>query len=192
MTSLSLSLSLALSLSLILPPDTPLTDRVLFLVDSSGSMHRGKLDRAIRGVMEIAAAPTDQLEIALYRFASDYSRWPGDGEGWAELPSATAVGDACAYAGAAGPSGGTCAIGPLVAALREPRDRLSIVLVSDGDFSDFPPVLLQILGEGQRWREENGFGRAVIAVWGIGPENTILRAIAKAGGGGYMADTGGD
>lgn len=178
-------------------PATPITQRVLFVVDRSGSMHGDHFSRALAAVRELAEHPTDDLEVAVIAFNDTATRWPGKPEqgqrkvpqGWAALPSETAVGEAEAWLAALGAGGDTLVLPALRAALAEARDGLSVVLVSDGLFGrERTDEIMKAIADLQAAREKAGHGRAVIGVYGLGACQKVLVLIGETGGGGYVRE----
>lgn len=193
---------LGLTLWLCCPPDlhvevaaqSPLTERVIFLVDRSGSMDGDHFTRALKAFSEMINRPTDDLEIAIIAFNDTTYRWPGKPEdgvpfGWARLPSSIAAKEAENWLTVLGAGGDTILGGALREALAERRDKLSIVVVSDGLFGrERTEDLTSIIETGQAEREQNNLGKAIIGVYGLGPHQKILTTIAEMGGGGYLRE----
>ncbi len=181
----------------VVPAQVPLSKRVLFVVDVSGSMAGMKFDRASQAVLEIAGQPVDEMEIGLIAFDNHPSRWPGIPEegvegrpgvpkGWAALPSQEAVDDASTWLRKINPTGGTRAIPAMEAALAEDRNQLSIVLVTDGQFyQETSAKILAAVKEAQKRRVDKGLGRAVVLVYGVGDTHSILEELGKRGHGGF-------
>tara|TARA_R100001244_G_scaffold25113_2_gene25365 strand:+ start:27971 stop:28723 length:753 start_codon:yes stop_codon:yes gene_type:complete len=117
---------------------------VLFIYDCSGSMSRNKLDRAFTAFAMIAKQPIDEMEIALIAFDDQVLRWPGVAEegipkGWAGMPSQVAFKKAHKWLDGLDLGGGTSVLPALKQAFEEKRERISIVVISDGGFSDNVP-----------------------------------------------------
>jgi Mg-chelatase subunit ChlD len=190
--------ALALDLQVEVAPRSPITRHVALVVDRSGSMTGDPIRQALLAVNRFLVEPTDELQVALFAFADDTSRWPGIPEpggprpvppGWAALPSETAMQQAEEWLQSFPTRGGTIVIPALRDALKEPRLELSIVLVSDGKFSeDQVAALPGIIAEAQVERAKAGLGEAVVACYGLGDQADSLRAIAQAGGGGYFRE----
>lgn len=190
----------AVQLELEVAPSVPITRRVLFVVDRSGSMHGDHFSRALAAVRDLSEHPTDDLEVAVIAFNDVATRWPGKPEnggrnernvpaGWAALPSDTAVDEAEAWLAELGAGGDTLVIPALRAALAEQRDELSVVLVSDGLFGRERTVdVLSAIELAQTDRERAGIDRAVIGVYGLGTSQKVLTEIALAGAGGYVRE----
>lgn len=121
---------------------------VFFIYDCSGSMGRSELNRAFTAFAMIAEQPIDEMEIALLAFDDITKRWPGIPEpdspnpvpkGWAAMPSATAFKKAHNWLDNLDLKGGTSIAPALKEALKENRNNISIVIISDGGFSDDIP-----------------------------------------------------
>lgn len=190
----------AVQLQLEVAPSAPITRRVLFVVDRSGSMHGDHFSRALAAVRDLIEHPTDDLEVAVIAFNDLATRWPGKPEGggtnkrsvpfgWAALPSETAVDEAEAWLAALGAGGDTLVTPALRAALAEPRDELSVVLVSDGLFGrERTDDILSAIAAAQGDRERHGLRPAVIGVYGLGACQKVLTLIAENGQGGYVRE----
>ncbi len=181
----------------VVPAKARMTKRVLFVVDVSGSMAGLKFDKASQAVIEIAGQPVDEMEIGLIAFDNAPSRWPGIPEkaqegvpavpkGWAALPSKEAVDSASGWLRKINPTGGTRLIPALKSALAEDRDKLSLVIVTDGQFyQETSTKIYAALEEGQKAREAKGLGRAVVLIYGVGESNSTLKKLGELGQGGF-------
>lgn len=181
----------------VVPPEQRTTTRVILVVDVSGSMKQGgKLERAVAAALDLARQGGDQLELACYAFAAGDARWPApeqeDGKapaGWCELPDETVLkhlnGWLCTPPIT---DGGTMLAGALERALAEPRDKLTVIVISDGDLHDADRAA-EVLRAGQAKRQEAGLGAAVVACWTIGGVSASLNQLAKAGGGGCWRES---
>lgn len=173
------------------PPEARLTNRILLVLDVSGSMAGPKLERAIAAALQVARAGTDELELSAIAFAGGYARWPApQQEGsdaprlWVECPDETAVSSLLAWLRTPLLADSSTHLAPaLERALAEPRDKLSIVIVSDGELHDAQKAL-EVLRAGQAKREKEGLGLAVVACWTIGGDSPALNELAREGKGG--------
>lgn len=181
-------------LAVVVTPSNPLSRRILFVVDTSASM-LGHFPRALQAVAEVASQPTDELEIGVISFNDTVARWPGFPEddlpqGWARLPDLKAVESVGQWLERQGARGGTRVVPALRLALEEPRQELSVVLVTDGRFVSDEiyqlPGLVESL-QGERCRQ--GQGPAVILVYGVGREMEHLRELGRQGAGGYYLES---
>lgn len=191
-----LLLALALQLSAqelveTVPPEARLTNRILLVLDVSGSMAGPKLDRAIAAALQVARQGGDELEVAAVAFAGGCARWPAPAqEGsdapplWVQCPDEQALAHLLAWLRTPLLADSSTHLAPaLERALAEPRDKLSIVIVSDGELHDAPKAL-EVLKAGQERREKEGLGAAVVACWTIGAEAPALNELAREGKGG--------
>lgn len=171
----------------------PITQRILFLVDRSGSMQGDHFTRALTAFKQIAETPIDDLQIGVIAFNDEVIRWPGRPEegvppGWARLPSSAAEA-AQNWLSALGAGGDTLVAPALTAALEERRPNLSIILVSDGLLGrERTDDIMRLIRVKQLDREEANLGKAVIGVYGLGPCQKILCSIAEMGHGAYIRE----
>jgi hypothetical protein len=178
--------------------DGRLTKRVILVIDVSGSMKsENRIGRAIQVVKHVMGQPVDDLEVAVVTFSSKWERWPGIPEpeadppvpyGWARLPSAKALENAQHWV-ATRDSGGTEPDDALRTAIKESRDDVSVVFITDGDFSGDSCVAA--FREGQQARKDSGRAEAPVLVYGVGSgaENQEhLATIGKEGGCGFWVD----
>lgn len=189
---------LAVELHVEVEPQARITRRVLFVVDRSGSMHGDHFSRALVAVRGMLEQSTDELEVALLAFNDATTRWPGRPEpdrakpvppGWAALPSDEAVAEANAWLHKLGAGGDTLILPALKDALAEPREELSVVLVTDGLFGrERTDDIMGLIAARQGEREKLGLGRAVIACYGLGSTQRILARIGDVGAGGYIRE----
>jgi len=175
-----------------------LTKRVMLVIDVSGSMKsENRIGRAMQVVKHVMGQPVDDLEVAVVTFSSKWERWEGVREpkadppvpyGWARLPSATALSLAQAFV-ATRDSSGTAPNEALKAAIKEARDEVSIVFITDGDFDG--PSCVEAFRDGQKARKDAGRGAAPVLVYGVGtgaPKCDHLATIGKEGGVGFWVD----
>lgn len=183
------------SLITVVPAKKPISQHIMFVVDTSGSMKGDKFVKAIKAVVKISEQPTDELQIAAIAFTGTTSRWKGLPEkgvpqGWAQLPSMIAVQKAESFLVGRGAQGDTLVTPALKLALSERRKDLTIVLVTDGDFfGESDESILKMVKERQSWRVKQGLGKANIWVYGVGVERKILSSLAKTGDGGYYRES---
>jgi hypothetical protein len=196
-------------LEMIVEQKIPINKNILFIVDRSGSMDNGLLERAITVVLSIVEPEhaIDELNVAAVVFNDRYVRWDGHpspaGErqppkGWASLPNPEAVKALNEWVDSYRAGGSTHVIPALVHGLMEPINELTIVVVSDGIFSDpvgmvgMSDALRNIITDGQKEREKMGLNHAVLLAYGVstegsstGPTDT-MKVIGDLGQGGYL------
>lgn len=186
-------LSALFSLLVEVEPQARLTNRVLFVLDVSGSMRGRCLEAAMRFVRGGLELPSDDLQVGILAFSDSTRRWEGvpepDGArpvepGWAALPSLDALSSAQAFLDGFNGAGGTLLAPALREALADPQDSLSVVLVTDGVFGDRLDQVVAAIEEGQAERERRGLARAVVVAYGVGGPSEALRAAGEVGGGG--------
>jgi len=176
---------------LVLPSTERLTNRVLMVVDVSGSMGARDYADALYGVKLLSGGRTDDLRIACYAFDTLSYRWPGvKGKGvlpcWAKFPSAIAQKNLLAWLGARSRDGGTSPEFAMAAALKSPQKDLSIIFISDGVFNQV--VLDHAIRRGQALRKKNGLKPARIMAYGVGDHvksSRSMLSVGKHGRGGF-------
>jgi hypothetical protein len=114
----------------------PLRNKVVFLVDVSGSMNVAPLYTAIQLVQETCENPTDDLEVAIYAFSDATHRWPGMPEtpGWGKLPSVETLKEIKKFFANYRRGAGDTRVAASIAAALELEGEISIVLITDGIF----------------------------------------------------------
>jgi Mg-chelatase subunit ChlD len=179
------------------------TNRVLFVVDVSGSM-QGQLQEAVENVLLIVQTPTDDLQVGLITFNHQAIRWKGKETpckhagkhsakcvrpGWARVPDHYRA--FLSYLTAFSAGGMTVPAHALAWALADPEELLTIVLVTDGDFS--AKATVKSIASGQAWRRKHKMAPAQIMVWGVGPDakqNKALRELVSKTRGGLWVHGG--
>lgn len=179
----------------------PLSKRIFFVIDVSGSMiGDGKIKKAIRFVRNIWQTPVDEFEIAVVVFNDKATRWEGIAcnkddakpcpKGWAKMPSKDAIDSAQTFLNHYPGDGNTHPLTALEIALNEDRSDLSIVFVTDGDYSGNTQEVLDKIKEMQETREKKDLGKALICVFGVGDaeKQKNLHAIGKDYHGGFYME----
>ncbi len=181
-------------------PTTRLTSRVVLVVDVSGSMQARPLAQALDVVSSLLEQPLDELEVAIWAFAAHATRWPGhrgpqDGDlpaGWGRLPSPETLEAAQSWLRGKGGHGSTNPLDAMAAAVSENREKISVVLITDGEFDvDHKVVLPEIVRNAQTARQAAGHDPAVVMVFGVGRQAKKmdwLRVIGQEGGGGFFVE----
>lgn len=128
------SVASAQQLTPVQPGRERMTSRVVFVVDTSGSM-KTDFGRALSAFNMISQQPVDQLEIAVIAFDDGVYRWPGlDGSGWAKLPDLKAVTAANAWLQQLPKLNGTKIVPALEKAFKVKKRGVTVVVISDGQF----------------------------------------------------------
>lgn len=178
----------------IVPSATPVPVKrfMLFVVDVSGSMQSGALAKAIDAVVAMTDVDNDDYYIGLIAFDIQPTRWRWQEKkrwyAWAIMPSVPNLRRAYAWLrGHIGLNNGTAADPALRLALADPREELTIILITDGIFrhEDNP---LQVLRDGQQSRQERGLSPATLMVIGIGEASQNrqhLQDLGREGEGGF-------
>lgn len=198
----------------VVEPGLPMSNRVIFLFDRSGSMAWGdnNIQSAIATVNQVITQPLDDLWVGIYAFDRTEKRWGGIPEegvpaGWAALPSEAAVKAINEFMTAFPPQGGTRIMPALTAAMQdrtEVKSHLTIVIVSDGLFEDTGVMKLFVPGVEEpvytkdsgdhvkslvRWREEQKLKPASIWFLGIQSDESdpgLISMVKTTKGGYYM------
>jgi Mg-chelatase subunit ChlD len=186
------------SIKAVVKGESRLTKRVILVIDVSGSMKsENRIGRAMQVVKHVMGQPVDDLEVAVITFSSNMERWVGVPEpetdppvpyGWARLPSATALASAQTWV-ATRDSAGTEPNSALEAAIKEARDEVSVVFITDGDFAGESCV--KAFREAQKARKDAGRCEAPVLVYGVGTgvaKRDHLATIGKEGGVGFYVD----
>lgn len=177
----------------VVAPQARPTKRMLFVVDASQSMTRS-FSAALAAVRKVSSQPVDELNIGVIVFADfeEHLRWVYRGKRWAKLPDAKAVKAATAWLQRACVGTSTFVIPPLKDALADKASKLTIVLVSDGLFSESDPQVLKAIEKAQRKRVKAKLPRALIITYGVGRagsaalnSQSTMAKIGRAGRGGF-------
>lgn len=178
-------------------PKERITNRILFVIDISGSMKNERIRRAKAKVLEMINQETDDTIFGMLTFGGEsLCRWPGIPEpdapkplpeGWAALPSAEALKAADEWLAGLEADGDTPIAAALHAALQEPMDKLSIVLISDGIFQTIDVgTLISTIRAGQAVRQQQNLKPAVIMAYCVASESGHMETIGNLGGGAYF------
>lgn len=179
------------------PPQDRLSKRLLFVFDKSGSMRADRFLEALEFVSFMMSQAVDSYEVSLIAFDASTHRWPGAPEpdknppippNWGGLPSDDVVKSIMGFLEFLGAGGDTVVRQPLREALAEPRNDLTIILVSDGIFQreQLQDILITI-DVCQKDRIKAGLQPAGIMVFGVtNTRVSTLAEIAKVGKMGYM------
>jgi len=109
---------------------------IIFVVDTSSSMDGDELADAMEAFMMFAGQSTDEMRIKVIAFQIGWAYWKME---WSPLPDAKVLEEARQWMISTNASrtfgNGTAPFGALSAALSEPGDDMTVVLISDGWFS---------------------------------------------------------
>ena len=162
----------------------PCPPNVCVVVDRSASMAGDPIGAALAAAREIGSQPVDEFRFGVVAFNSDAERWPGDGDGWAEMPSADAVDRAGAWLAERRPAGNTNAWSGLDKATREvPDDGLLVVMVSDGRWQDAIVAETNVSARVAASTGDDGRLRLRVAGYHVGPggPHPNMRELARVG-----------
>ncbi len=173
---------------------------LLLVVDTSGSMEGDAFSKALGVVEMIAKQPLDAGQVGVIGFTKTPDRWTvpksmrgRGGKGWASLPSSDVLRAALAWLKKRGAVGWTKVVPALTAALRDPQDPLTIVLVTDGDFWESREWVMSAWTQGQAARRKRGLRPALLMAVGVSSYSgtshlstkSVMAQLGKAGRGGF-------
>jgi Mg-chelatase subunit ChlD len=123
--------------------DSPITNKVLFVLDISGTMRNNgerNLNSAIGRFREMAEDSTDEFRFGVIAFNGETYRWPGYSEdnlqGWAIMPNPEAIEEARSWISSCPGLPDTTDCGrALSQAFADPEEELTIILLTDGIFN---------------------------------------------------------
>ena len=176
-------------------PKTPLTKRVMLVMDCSGSMVTSDnvVAKALEQLSQMLNQPVDDMEIAVICFNDSTTRWAGVPEdglkaNWARLPSVTATKDAFDFVAQSYVSGSaTYFVQALQKAIAEPVADMTIVIITDGlNTHETEDEIVKQVRLAQTARAKANLGAAPI--WAIDADaeaDKWLKELAEAYGGGY-------
>ena len=161
-------------MTMIKKPKLRLTKNWAFVVDTSHSMSQDRAEKAHKAFLVATQFPTDELNFCMYTFndrgVDRFRDWakasPKEftaAHNWARKKWQRGV---LSYGGAA-----------LKKALHQKKQELTIIIISDGGFTEGYQKIKNIIIEGQAWRTKSGFDPAIIAC--IGVENLYYRTGGK-------------
>ena len=151
-------------MTMIKKPKLRLTKNWAFVVDTSHSMNQDRAEKAHKAFLIATQFPTDELNFCMYTFndrgVDRFRNWsrasPKEfkaAHNWARKKWQRGT---LSYAGAA-----------IRKALHQKKRELTVVIISDGGFSEGYLEVKKIITEGQIWRKNNGYDPAIIACIGI-------------------------
>jgi hypothetical protein len=179
-----------------------ISDRVIFVIDTSGSMSDGqRVSEAIRGALMILGSATDDFQAALVGFSDVARRWEGDPQpctheasedhdrrcvlpGWASLP--WSLQEALKWLNSIEADGVTNADRGIHEAMSDKTPGLTLVLITDGAID--VEGALKAIKIGRLVRKQKQLGDTAVMIWGVGrfaEKASTLNEIAKIAGGGF-------
>jgi hypothetical protein len=137
-------------------------------------MNQDRAEKAHKAFLVATQFPTDELNFCMYTFNDqgvdrfrDWARASPEefkaAHNWARKKWQRGV---LSYAGAA-----------IKKALHQKKHELTIIIISDGGFTEGYQKIKNIIDQGQDWRKKNGYDPAIIACIGI--ENLYYRTGGK-------------
>lgn len=153
---------------MIVEPDGEITNRWVLVMDTSHSM-RGVFAQAMDAYLEVTDFPTDELFFSLITFNNrgmeQFKDWVGASA--EEFAKASTQIEKEALRGVL--SYGATA---LRMALRQEREDVTIILITDGGFTEACEGrgfngIRRVIEENQQWRVDQGYGEAKISCIGI-------------------------
>lgn len=185
----------------------PTQKRLVFIVDTSGSMDKYKVASAIQTVMDICNAPVDDFQVSAISFGTGCRRWEGTEDidpntgkdftlpGWSAMPSAPNLESLNSWLWSAIDNGGTSVRPAFEEAFKLGADLkdVSFVLISDCILNDGPltkvatklnerPGLIQYIEQFQEDRIKLNKSKVTIGIFGISMSSEVkeeIKQIAK-------------
>ena len=108
----------------------PLTRRVAFVIDVSGSMRGEPISLGKREILTILSLFADDGYFKIYAFDEEVREFRSD---WTPLPDREAVTEAAEWLSQFSGSGNTALASGVISALKNEAEELAIVLVTDGE-----------------------------------------------------------
>ncbi len=181
----------------VVPKKARMSTRWAFVVDTSSSVAQtGLFGGIIQAYKTTTQYPLDELQFCMYAFndanCHKYKGW--------EDASVDAFSDAVSWLYQK-KNQGTMSYGSraIRAALEQPFRGLTVVIITDGGFTEGGAKIKKVINSTQKWRVTKGYGEALICTVGIEnmlcwptypkPANSVcqgwLAHIGKKGNGGY-------
>lgn len=185
-------------MKMVVKPKERFTNRWAFVVDTSHSIvEKGLFGGILTAYRTATQMPTDQLKFCMYAFNNrgcyKYRKWEDasveafDGSvRWLYNPK----------------NQGTMSYGSgaIEAALHQKYDKLTVIIITDGGFTEGGEPIKKVIDKAQDWRKKAGYGPAIICTIGIENHNCWptypkpydvvcqrwLEDIGKKGDGGYF------
>lgn len=206
--------SVCWSQEVVIQPDARFTKHVLLVVDLSSSMsENGRITRALNAFKTVSEQPVDEMQFGIIAFANEHLRWPGipteDGkvtQGWA-YTTPEAIAQAETWITHIDVGAWTYGLPPILRAIQDPKDDLTIVIISDGELDlelpyipmgpfkpkeeeeeiNVPDTYAIKITEAIQKRTEKGLKPPVICCIQVKSETEeVFTRIAQLGHGGYF------
>jgi len=144
--------------------DVRLTTKWALVIDTSSSMEQDRVEKAHYAFLKVTQFPVDELKFCMYTFNDSgvdrYRPWKGaspvefrNAHKWANKPWQRGT-----------LSKGVVAIKK---ALHQPVHNLTVIIISDGGFTEGIAAVKTAIAESQHWRKVSGYGKALIVTIGI-------------------------
>lgn len=172
-------------------PNCPAQKRLIFVVDTSGSMDRVKVGAAIQTVINICNAPIDDFQVSAISFGGDTRRWEGTEDidprtgkdisppGWSAFPSAKNLEILDNWLWKSIDKGSTDVNSAFEEAfnIADGIEEVSIVLISDCDFDASSEYLAKVIQKRQEVRFNKHMPVVTIGIFGITSSEPVKTAI---------------
>jgi Mg-chelatase subunit ChlD len=176
---------LAAILTTVVPAKQRASERIVFVVDKSGSMDMEDTQAAIEAFTTVVtnSDPSLDVRICMYTFADQAIKWK---HGWQKMPSMKTLNTARQFISAES-EGSTNLASGIHAILAEAPKNLTVVIITDGFFDHSDAVIMTLMQQAQISRVLNGKKTAVVGCIGVGNIcERSLKKIGTAGQGGYF------
>jgi len=167
-----------------------MTKRIALVLDVSGSMSGEPLEQAQREVLTIMSLFPDDGEVRVYAFSGGVAEFEAE-KGWHKLPDGLLLDRAAKWLAGFVGVGTTDIGGGVAAALANPEDDLSVVLVTDGEPTIPYAAHAMAIEKAQAARKAGQAPVHVIGVrrsaWDTSPqERKFCEAVASRNGGSLL------
>lgn len=158
-------------------------ERVVFLVDRSGSMDGDRYSHAVEETRRLASFVDDGSKIRFFTFSESIAAEP---QGWISVPDKQGLDSAISYLRGQHPAGNTDLLGAMRTVLALPGSPLGVIIVTDGDpDGEFADVAAGIAEANKARGKEAVIGILCVLPQGPTPDR-FCRFVARDGGGDYV------
>lgn len=164
----------------------PITKRIAIVLDASGSMRGAPIERARAELVTILSLFPDDGYVKAYAFDDGAHELDG---GWRQLPDAEVLNEIAAWLAGFDGAGNTNLAAGLRAALANPEDDVSVIVVTDGEVSGGNEIALDKVADAQKARAVGPAPIHVIAVHELEATDDALaleRELAERNDGGLV------